>query len=134
MTSITVYEIRTDSIEMKAPHTNVKRFLNEHVDCAAAFPSEGLNILGEYSSLEAALEALKGYRAEVRASAGLIHVTSCWAIKVEYELDEAGERVDPFEEGDPITFAPFRDDANLYLDGLRTSYLWNGKEWSEKEY
>lgn len=133
MSRITVCEIRTDSVELKAPHTNVKSFLNEHVDCSAAFLGEGLNILGEYSGLEAALEALKDYRAEVRGSAGLIHVSSYWAIKVEYELDEDGERVDPFEEGDPIAFAPFRDDVSLYFDGLRTAYRWNGKEWSEKE-
>lgn len=142
MASTTVFEIRTDRTELQIPRRassykgEVKRFLDEHVDPAAGYAGEGLNILGEYADKAAALEALKGYHADIEMSASftnaqLIHVVSYWALAVTYELDETGER-DYAEAGDPIKFAPFPPETTLRIN--RTAYDWDAEreQWIER--
>lgn len=142
MASITVFGIRTDYAELQIPRRastykgEVKRFLDEHVDPAAGYAGEGLNILGEYADKDTALEALKAYHADIKLStsftnAQLIDVTSCWATEVTYELDEIGER-DYAEEGDPIKFTPFPAGTTLWIN--RTAYDWDAEreQWIER--
>lgn len=141
MANITVYEIRTDCVEFRLParakaqQGGVEQFLNEHIDPSAGFAGEDLHIVEEYPDKASALERLQRYRADIWARSNhagqtLIRVASYWAVEVNYELDEAGER-DYSEDGDPLAFAPFADASQLRI--AESVYDWDeaSERWLE---
>lgn len=128
-----IYRLLTDEVEIPFSGSPYKRQrINADAGAAICVEDGDPRTLAEFSDEQAARNALKAYTAEIRGFEGYgsvrcVRVTSYWIEKGDYEIDEDGDLVDPFETV-VIDFTGFGSDA-VRLFG--ESYRWTGSAWEE---